>query len=239
MSCEPKQDWERRAEKALTEGYSCAEKYEMGACNVPAPEQRQTMFPPGTIETYTGDMYNFENPDMGSIHLEDIAHALSNHCRYAGHTRRFYSVGEHSILVSDIIEEQGGNTAAQILGLFHDAHEAYVMDAPRPLKPLLGDAFKEVADKADIVVAQWLSSATGIDLAPQYFNMPTIKKADNMALVHERKQLMTAGPDQWEPGYEDVPELPGDLVDRYVGYPPQAVERSFLQRAYDLGVENI
>lgn len=233
-----REDVDAAAERALTEGYTCQEKYDLGACNVTVEEKpRKTMFPPGTIETFTGDVYNFQDPDYESIHLEDIAHALSNHCRYAGHTRRFYSVGEHSVIVSRILEKQGYNKAMQTLGLFHDAHEAYVMDAPRPLKPLLGDAFKEVANKADVAVAKWLTSVTTYAVAPQYFNDRAVKLADNMALVAERKQLMTAGPDEWEPGYEDVPELPGELRSYVFGQLPSAVEKSFLKHAYDLGVE--
>lgn len=240
---------ERAAERALTEGYTCAEKYDLGACNVPngtcdnctegtlSEPARKTMFPPGTIETFTGDVYNFQSPDPESIHLEDIAHALSNHCRYAGHTKRFYSVGEHSVLVSRILEAQGYSDFVQLLGLFHDAHEAYVMDAPRPLKPLLGDAFKQVAMKADAVIATWLENAADVHLMPASFEMGVIKTADNIALVYERKQLMTAGPDEWEPGYEDVPELPCELHEPVLGLHPNIVKQSFLNRAVELGVD--
>lgn len=205
---------------------------------VPQPEK----FGPGMIETYTGDTYYFDNPDPTHIHLADIAHALSNHCRYAGHTSRFYSVGEHSLLVRNILKAQGYDDFIQLVGLFHDAHEAYVMDAPRPLKPLLGKAFVQVADKADVAIAVWFGNQ-GISMYPGFFHASNIKRADNMALVHERKQLMTAPPERWETGFEDVPELPEEIKNYYqdslphLGWSsPTIIENRFIEAAHELGV---
>lgn len=242
--------------------YSCAEKYALGECNteddkislagllpklagttvgpdfVPQPER----FKPGMIETFSGDTYYFDNPDPTHIHLADIAHALSNHCRYAGHTRRFYSVGEHSLLVRNILKAQGYDDFIQLVGLFHDAHEAYVMDAPRPLKPLLGKAFVQVADKADVAIAEWFGNQ-GISMYPGFFHASNIKRADNMALVYERKQLMPATPDRWEAGFENVPDLPEEIELYYhdelphLGWiNPVGIETHFIEAAHELGV---
>lgn len=271
--------------------YSCAEKYELGACNgpdidaagmepeddkislagllpkLPADSESGTFWPseitgsrerdeaeiadalddlptaqderfgPGMIETYTGDTYYFDNPDPTHIHLADIAHALSNHCRYAGHTKRFYSVGEHSLLVRNILRAQGYPTDIQICGLFHDGHEAYVMDAPSPLKPLLGDAFAQVAMKADVAISNWLRDhAYGLYM-PHDFERSEVKLADKMALVYERKQLMKSNPKRWEDGYTGVPNLPMSMNEPRLGWlEPRRIESRFIAAANELGV---
>lgn len=86
------------------------------------------------LETYTGMDIDVVNPDPTRIIIEDIAHALSNICRYGGHSSYFYSVGQHSIIVSREIERLGYGPGIQLYGLLHDASEAYICDIPRPTK---------------------------------------------------------------------------------------------------------
>ena len=49
------------------------------------------------MQTYSGVQFWPLDPHHSEINIVDIAHALSNMCRYAGHCREFYSVAEHSI----------------------------------------------------------------------------------------------------------------------------------------------
>lgn len=66
-------------------------------------------------------------PDM--IHIETIAHTLANQCRFAGSCHEFFSVAQHSVIVSSHCDEKDA-----LWGLLHDASEAYIVDIPRPLK---------------------------------------------------------------------------------------------------------
>jgi hypothetical protein len=195
----------------------------------------------GNIETASGLRYDFECPDPDTILLEDIAHALSNVCRFAGHIRRFNSVAEHSVLVSRIVEaRQGGGKYWPAVALLHDAHEAYIWDAPSPVKPLLGDAFKRLGRIADeAIAAKFLAERVGGEASKRRleatgeapdFKDEKIKVADRIALVVEGRALLPVGPtdDEWEP----LPlGVPWDC-----GLTPYEAKTLFLQRAKELGL---
>lgn len=88
----------------------------------------------GTIRTFTGRLFRPLDPASGEIEIRDIAHALAQTCRFAGHTRVTYSVAQHSVLVS--YRATALDPRAALWGLLHDASEAYLTDIPRPLKSL-------------------------------------------------------------------------------------------------------
>ena len=83
------------------------------------------------LKTYTGKFVNVFDLKESDISLIDIAHSLSNICRFCGHVSQFLSVAEHSVRVSRACSEEN-----KLKGLLHDASEAYLMDIPRPLKHL-------------------------------------------------------------------------------------------------------
>lgn len=80
------------------------------------------------IRTFSGKLVDPVNLTPDDICIEDIAHALSNQCRFSGHVRRFYSVGEHSVRVMKKCKIN------PLKALLHDASETYLVDLPRPLK---------------------------------------------------------------------------------------------------------
>jgi hypothetical protein len=129
-------------------------------------------------------------PDPADVRIEDIAHALSNICRYGGHVREFYSVAQHSVLVSRAMPPH-----LRLWGLLHDAAEAYVGDIPRPLKRhLAGYEAIEAGVMAAIVTALGLSPAT---------MPPEVKLADNRIIADEARALMPERAQDWgEAGFE-------------------------------------
>lgn len=80
----------------------------------------------------SGIFFDVLNPRAEDIHIEDIAHALSNLCRFGGHSSEFYSVAEHSVICFFGVDEPFKKHA-----LLHDASEAYLVDIPRPIKKIL------------------------------------------------------------------------------------------------------
>lgn len=118
------------------------------------------------------------------ITIIDIAHALGMLCRYNGHCKKFYSVAEHSVLVSRLVKSENA-----LWGLLHDASEAYVADVPRPLKAYL-KGYKNIEKRAHQAIAQKFGLPPEIPDEVKYY--------DNCILLDEKEQIMMPGPD-WEP----------------------------------------
>jgi hypothetical protein len=69
--------------------------------------------------------------------VPSIAHALAQNARYNGNAREFYSVAEHAVLVSLLMEELKLGDPYE--GLHHDDTESVMSDVPSPWKHLLPD----------------------------------------------------------------------------------------------------
>lgn len=81
------------------------------------------------MQCWSGGVYYPLDPHPKEVKIEDIAHHLSMICRFTGACNKFYSVAEHSVHVSRIVPPK-----LALLGLLHDATEAYLSDLNRPLK---------------------------------------------------------------------------------------------------------
>lgn len=89
------------------------------------------------IMTASGRPFWPLEPRLEDLAIEDIAHHLSHLCRFTGAVRLFYSVAQHSVMVSIAMAPHlvtGRQRSLGLYGLLHDASEAYLMDVPRPLK---------------------------------------------------------------------------------------------------------
>ena len=90
--------------------------------------------PKGHITLYSGIHFNPKNFTEYDFQATDIAHSLALTCRFRGHSKRFYSVAEHSCHVHDFVYGLTEDYRQAAAALFHDAAEAYVGDTPGPLK---------------------------------------------------------------------------------------------------------
>ena len=64
-----------------------------------------TAVTPSVMVMQSGRYFDYLDPaaSASALTVEDIAHALSHVCRFGGHTRKFYSVAQHSITVAELV----------------------------------------------------------------------------------------------------------------------------------------
>lgn len=177
---------------------------------------------PTTVDTFTGRTIDLADPEPAAVSVADIAHGLSNACRFMGQPSAFYSVAEHSCLVHDLVAAGRPGTSIAAAALLHDGHEAYLGDVVTPLKPLIGPAYAQLAERMDGAIA----AATALD--PAEFSDRAIKAADAWALIIEARRLMPSEGWGWT-RFADVPDLPAGIV-WAGGLLPEQAEREFLLR---------
>ena len=160
----------------------------------------------------SGVPFDFRDIMSNEVRIDDIAHALSHLCRFGGHVPEFYSVAQHSVLVSHLVPPEHALGA-----LLHDATEAYVQDVVRPVKRYCHD-YQNVEQS----VAHLINKTFGV-----WTDHPAIKRADNMALYAEAMSFF-GNVDGWG-------------LDEYAGnYPeigpvrPELAKRMFLERYEEL-----
>ncbi len=143
------------------------------------------------IETFRGVAFPVLEPRAELVDVWDIAHALSNICHYGGHVRRFMSVAEHSVHVSELLEQWGRPDLA-MAGLMHDAAEAYVGDMLRPLKysPVMA-AYREVEARVDAAVRERFGIVLGEE------DEVVLKRADDAVVRAEARELMKSKGEGW------------------------------------------
>lgn len=166
------------------------------------------------MQTFSGEPFYPLEAHPDDIRIEDIAHALGMVCRYAGHCLRFYSVAEHSVLMSRAVDPEHA-----LWALLHDATEAYIGDMVRPLK-------HEIPDYMAAEDRLWLAIAEKFGLAGP---MPDqVKEFDTRIVVDEKMQIMAPSRLPW--AVEDYTPLGVTIV----GWYPQRATQAFLDRFHML-----
>ena len=172
-------------------------------------------------QIYNGKKFWPLDPRPEDVCIDDIAHALSMICRFGGHCNDFYSVAQHSVLVSQNIEEK-----YQLHGLLHDSAEAYIGDIVLPLKKYM-KGIKEIEKKIEIAIFEHFGLV--------YSYNHKIKTADKIVLYTEMRDLMAEPPEEWQEYNEYIYLL---LESRIIPLNSKDSERLFLER-YNILINKI
>lgn len=97
-----------------------------------------------------GQRFNYADPSLEGVDIEDLASALAKMNRYSGHTNQMYTVAQHSLIVSNFV---GPDIETQLWGLLHDIGEIFIGDIPSPFKNMI-PAIEEYEMKILRVVAE-------------------------------------------------------------------------------------
>lgn len=154
------------------------------------------------IQTRRGRAVELDNPKPDDIHAGELALLLARLGRWGNHTLPSYSVAEHSVRVSVLVEHMIHSPAVYgeslstvnllLAALLHDGHEGYLgLDATRPLKEFIGEALSPLAEAWDWAIASHFN-------VPQHlFTHPLVKVADDILLSTERRDVMGPCEREW------------------------------------------
>lgn len=178
-----------------------------------AGKQLDMFFKPSgrtAIITASGFVLDLGNPDASGLPVEDVAKALAYQPRWCGATRQFYSVAEHSVMVSHLVPPPIAYDA-----LWHDAIEFIQGDWPSPLKVYLG---RDAINKKLAPIEAALANRFGFAL-----HVPGVKEADLVAMATEVRDLLP-------PTWMDWGHLPEPAPTRIEPVGPEKAFDLFMQR---------
>jgi len=164
-----------------------------------------------------GRLFDLMSPSIGDMDLPTMAHALSNICRYAGHTKRFYSVAEHCCRVASMVGQKH-----KLCALMHDATETFVSDIPSPIK----DLFPEI---------RLLETSLWFAIGKRY-PLPTslpvaVHRADKEISLEESAYLLPRMLSPSELGIKWVHKVPMTARETTLGdfgWPPEEAKKRWL-----------
>lgn len=180
------------------------------------------------LTTASGASFDLAEQNERQVDINDIAVALAKQCRFNGASLQFYSVAQHSCVVADALKRHG--PLVQLLGLMHDAHEAYTGDIARPVKRLIASvgAYNALQDLED-TIQRTIHRAFRLPEKPSKQFRDLVALADDAALATELRDVMAEPDRKW--GLKAKP-LPTPIIP----WPWPKAEEKFLQKFNELSV---
>jgi 5'-deoxynucleotidase YfbR-like HD superfamily hydrolase len=152
-------------------------------------------------------------PDATGLPITDIALCLASQPRWGGAARPWYSVAEHSVMVSRLVPPHLAYAA-----LMHDCEE-FLGDWPSPVKVMLGRNYvKERIGPVKDALRRWFGFDDEDD---------AIKHADLVSMATELRDLLP-------PAWIEWGHLPAPDPARIVPVGPERAYEIFLERFDEL-----
>ncbi len=148
------------------------------------------------------------------VDIADISHALSHLCRFGGHCNRFYSVAEHSVILSRIVPKP-----MALQALLHDAAEAYSG---------FGDVLPPAKEAAPVIreIEHAITRAVAARFGLPWPFPAYLCEADKALAKAEADVMMPSATRDWFEGRVLV-EIPDVQIE---ACPPRQAEERFLVR---------
>jgi len=168
-------------------------------------------------------LFDYTDPYAHSPNLCDAVAGISKVARFGGHTKAFYSVAQHSVFVSVLADADGCAWS----GLAHDLAEAYYGDFPSPLKAFIRSSCPMLMARLNTIDCV-IEDAFLFD--PK---LPGVKRADLVALVTERRDLVSKGGADVAESWATFNAIrPSDYVISPLS--PEKAEKAWWRRYYQL-----
>lgn len=207
------------------------------------------------MQTFLGKQFWPLDPRARDIHIVDVAHSLAMQCRYGGHSDWFYSVAEHSVRASYLVQpslalldivlltrraagtvgvatetERGdAERTVRLATLLHDAAETYLGDVIRPLKMHIGRVYHEAEERLERLIAE------RFDVPAFLFTCPPVKRADVIMLMTEKRDILKPAAGEWGFAQAALHVEPSEQVIATPCWSPEEGKRRFLERFHALG----
>ncbi len=142
------------------------------------------------MHTRYGHRFFIDDPRPEDVYFDDIASSLAKLCRFTGHTgndkyyEEFYSVAQHSVIVSQNVPPE-----MAMIGLLHDASEAYIGDISKPMKLVVGPRIAEIEDRVYAAIAERFG------LPPEI--PEEVKLADLRTFATEKRDILSPATAVW------------------------------------------
>jgi hypothetical protein len=173
----------------------------------------------GWLQLYSGGQHWILQPERSTFTILDLAHGCALENRFAGQTEEPYSVAQHCVLVSRLLEHELKRPDLAFEGLMHDAAEGLIKDLPRDEKLALPEYKTRLEEPLEHVIAKKWHLVFPFQ--------PEVKVADNIALMTERRDLFRYRHPDWKQHVAPLPE-------RITPLPWREAEEAFLKRFYIL-----
>lgn len=154
----------------------------------------------------SGKVIDFNNLKNYDFTVEEIADLLSHVKRFNGYGM---DVASHSLWVSGALFYLTGNPHIALLGLMHDAQEAYIGDIATPVKDVAGNDWDRLENNVQRAILWHLNIKHEYNLGAEAL----IKLVDQVSLKLEYQQMKAAriykedNEGVWEAALANVPNI--------------------------------
>lgn len=154
----------------------------------------------------SGKVIDFNNLKGYDFTVEEIADLLSHVKRFNGYGM---DVASHSLWVSGALFYLTGNPYIALLGLMHDAQEAYIGDIATPVKDVAGNDWDRLENNVQRAILWHLNIKHEYNLGAEAL----IKLVDQVSLKLEYQQMKAAriykedNEGVWEAALANVPNI--------------------------------